>query len=184
MGGKAIIRLGDPTSHNGTVLEGFPDNICMGKPMAGVGHKVHCPKCKGNFPIVEGARTFWMMGVNVAVEGMKTSCGAILIATQQTDTIEVGSGPSRSSNAPSLAENAAAAVAGALTPTSVRSTPNASTYDEQFQLLGSGGKPLANVAYKLVAANGTTVEGFTDADGKTQRIKTNAAEQLQIFLRG
>lgn len=86
MGEKAIIRQGDKTSHNGTVLEGFPDNICMGKPIAGVGHKVSCPKCRGTHTIVEGETSFIAMGKNVAVEGMKTSCGAVLIASQQTDT--------------------------------------------------------------------------------------------------
>lgn len=45
---KAIIRKGDPTSHNGVVLDGLINNICMGKPIAGVGHKVHCPQCKGD----------------------------------------------------------------------------------------------------------------------------------------
>jgi hypothetical protein len=32
------------------------------------------------------------MGRNIAVEGMKTSCGAVLIASQQTDTVEAGGG--------------------------------------------------------------------------------------------
>ncbi|WP_229214671.1 PAAR domain-containing protein [Duganella sp. HH101] len=87
MGGKAIIRLGDKTSHNGTVLEGHQDVIVMGKPAAGVGHKVSCPKCPGTHTIVEGAVTHTIMGISTAVEGMKTSCGATLVASQQTDTI-------------------------------------------------------------------------------------------------
>lgn len=87
MGGKAIIRLGDKTSHHGTVLEGHQDVIVMGKPVAGVGHKVSCPKCRGTQTIVEGAVTHTIMGISTAVEGMKTSCGAVLIASQQTDTI-------------------------------------------------------------------------------------------------
>ena len=90
MGEKAIIRKGDKTSHHGTVVEGYPDNICMGQPIAAVGHKVSCPKCPGTHTIVEGARSFFAMGKNVAVEGMKTSCGAVLIASQQTDTADAG----------------------------------------------------------------------------------------------
>ncbi|MDO8039950.1 PAAR domain-containing protein [Janthinobacterium sp. SUN137] len=39
-----IIRQGDTTSHGGTVLEGSPLDLCMGKPISYLGHKVHCPK--------------------------------------------------------------------------------------------------------------------------------------------
>lgn len=45
-----IIRKGDPTSHNGVVLEGSLLDICMGQPIAYIGHKVHCPQCKGTYP--------------------------------------------------------------------------------------------------------------------------------------
>jgi uncharacterized Zn-binding protein involved in type VI secretion len=85
-----IIRLGDSTSHGGTVLEGSPFDICMGKPIAFVGHKVQCPKCKGVFPIVEGAPTTSFYGKGVALGGMHTACGAVLIASQFTDVVESG----------------------------------------------------------------------------------------------
>lgn len=89
-----IIRQGDPTSHGGTVLEGSPMDICHGKPIAYVGHKVKCPKCKGVFPIVEGVLTTTFYGKGVAIAGMKTACGASLIATQFTDIVEYSSGAS------------------------------------------------------------------------------------------
>jgi len=82
-----IIRKGDTTSHNGTVLEGSMQDICHGKPVAYIGHKVHCPKCKGDYPIVEGAVTTTLYGKGVALAGMKTSCGATLIPSQFTDTV-------------------------------------------------------------------------------------------------
>jgi uncharacterized Zn-binding protein involved in type VI secretion len=91
VGEKAIIRMGDKTSHGGTVLEGHQFLIVHGKPVAGVGHHVSCPKCSGSLVIVEGVVTATMMGINIAVEGMKTSCGATLIASQTTDTVSVGS---------------------------------------------------------------------------------------------
>lgn len=179
MGEKAIIRLGDKTSHNGTVLEGYQDNICMGKPIAGVGHKVSCPKCPGTHTIVEGARSFFVLGVNVAVEGMKTSCGAVLVASQQTDTAEVGGGGGGAGAANAAAAEAAAPAIAAAAAAALA----ASKFDEQFQLVDKRGKPLANAAYKIVSASGITVEGVTDAEGKTQRVKTAAEEQLQIFLK-
>ena len=52
-----IIRQGDRTSHGGTVLEGSLTDICMGRPIAYIGHKVSCPLCNGTYPIVEGVLT-------------------------------------------------------------------------------------------------------------------------------
>jgi len=83
-----IIRQGDPTSHHGKVLEGSPADICHGKPVAYIGHKVSCPKCPGTHTIVEGVVSTALYGKGVAVAGMKTSCGAVLIATQFTDVVE------------------------------------------------------------------------------------------------
>ncbi|HBN9879252.1 TPA: PAAR domain-containing protein [Pseudomonas aeruginosa] len=76
-----IIRKGDKTDHGGTVLEGFAQTNLNGQPMAGVGHQVSCPKCKGVFPIAEGSGTLKVDGVPVALHGMKTACGASLIAS-------------------------------------------------------------------------------------------------------
>lgn len=86
-----IIRSGDSTSHGGRVLEGSQTEICHGKPIACLGHKVWCPKCKGSYPIVEGVQTTTIFGKGVAVAGMKTACGATLIPSQFTDVITPGS---------------------------------------------------------------------------------------------
>ena len=85
-----IIRMGDKTSHGGTVLEGSLHDICMGKPIAYVGHKTHCPKCKGTFPIIEGVLTTTFYGKGVAVAGMRTACGAVLIAPRNLPTRSSG----------------------------------------------------------------------------------------------
>lgn len=62
-----IIRQGDPTNHGGKVLEGSMVDICHGKPIAYIGHKVSCPQCKGTYPIVEGVMTTTFYGKGVAV---------------------------------------------------------------------------------------------------------------------
>lgn len=92
-----IIRQGDPTDHGGKVLEGSMVDICHGKPISYIGHKVSCPQCKGTYPIVEGVMTTTFYGKGVAVAGMKTACGATLVATQFSDVIEMGGGPASSS---------------------------------------------------------------------------------------
>jgi uncharacterized Zn-binding protein involved in type VI secretion len=106
-----IIRKGDRTDHDGTVLEGSETDICHGKPIAFIGHKVYCPKCKGNFPIVEGVVTTTIYGKGVAVAGMKTSCGAKLIPTQFTDVVEAAGGDGGGTQGASAARAAPAAAA-------------------------------------------------------------------------
>jgi uncharacterized Zn-binding protein involved in type VI secretion len=88
MAQKTIIRAGDRTSHGGTVLEGHPLVTSLGKPVAGVGHRVSCPRCGGEPVIAQGAAIVTMFGVHVAVEGMKTSCGALLLGSAQAQTAE------------------------------------------------------------------------------------------------
>jgi uncharacterized Zn-binding protein involved in type VI secretion len=176
-----IIRQGDSTSHGGKVLEGSLTDICMGKPIAYIGHKVSCPKCSGSHTIVEGVLTTTLFGKGVAVAGMKTSCGATLVAGQFTDTVEWSSG---ASGAGGSAAKAAAAAALAVTAAAAAAAAASHKFDEQIQLVDGAGKPLANTHYKIVASGGATFEGTTGADGKTQRVTTSAEETLNIYLKG
>jgi hypothetical protein len=64
----------------------------MAKPVIRKGDRVTCPKCGGNHVIVEGTADVGS-DRKTAVEDMKTSCGAVLIASQQFYTL--GDSPSR-----------------------------------------------------------------------------------------
>ena len=77
---RAVICKGDPTSHGGEVLEGNPRATANGHPIALKGHMTRCPQCQGDFPIVDGLGFHSFAGIGTAVEGMKTACGAVLIA--------------------------------------------------------------------------------------------------------
>lgn len=93
MSERAIIRKGDRTSHGGTVAEGIPTSMLLGREIALVGHKVICPKCKGIFPILaDPGRNHSFMGNDTAVEGMRTACGAVLIASQMVARIGLAQG--------------------------------------------------------------------------------------------
>ncbi|WP_374424309.1 PAAR domain-containing protein [Chromobacterium sp.] len=92
MAARAIIRIGDTTSHGGTVLEAFPNFNIFGKNGCGIGHRGYCPQCKTDFVIVAGAKNHTFMGKNVALEGMLTSCGAVLIASQRQATVDTEPG--------------------------------------------------------------------------------------------
>ena len=86
--GKAVICKGDKTSHGGVVIQGLASATIEGRQIACIGHKTVCPQCKGSFPIIEGAGNHSFMGLGTAVDGMKTACGASLIASQTKVTVE------------------------------------------------------------------------------------------------
>lgn len=192
-----IIRLGDKTSHGGDVIEGSHTDICMGKPIAYVGHKTYCPKCRGNFPIVEGVMTTTFYGKGVAIAGMKTSCGATLIASQFTDTVQIGGGGGVApSSAQALASpiannspNGAAATKGkGAGPASTFANDGSTSegadvvFDEQYLLQDEDGNVLVNMPYTVKLPSGELVHGTTDDEGRTKRYATEQAEELEIYV--
>jgi uncharacterized Zn-binding protein involved in type VI secretion len=186
MGEKAIIRQGDSTSHGGTVSEGHMFLIVHGKAVAGVGHKVPCPKCHGTPVIVEGTMNASMMGVSIAVDGMKTSCGATLIASQQTDTIEVGSGAATAAataaSKPGVEQAATGLAAAIVTASNARaSKPKGHAYDEQIRVLDEDGNPIANMPYHIRDEAGNVYKGLTDASGCCERVHTVSPQSLRIL---
>lgn len=170
MAARAIVRLGDPTSHGGEVLEAFQNISIYGKPAAGVGHKGYCPKCKREFVIIGGAAIATYLGKNVAVEGMYTSCDATLIATQGQATIDIAPG----------SEN--------LNSSFIQNNPYISAlttlFNEKFQLVDDEtGHPLINVEYAVIRASGEIEHGRTDERGYTHLLSSTAeAEDVQIFV--
>ena len=153
MTSRAIIREGDPTSHGGTVLEGFPSLAFYGKRAAGIGHRGYCPQCKQDFLIIEGASNRRHMGRGIAVEGMRTSCGATLIATQQQAKIQVAFGDSAGA-APGSGADAHA--------------PSYDVLDLEYYFVavhedGSA----ANLTYRIDSGVDKLHEGIVGPDGRT-----------------
>ncbi|MDR3479377.1 MAG: PAAR domain-containing protein [Burkholderiaceae bacterium] len=76
------VRLGDSTSHGGSVTSAASQSIAMGKPLALVGDSCSCPiPGHSNCTIVEGDPNWTIDGKAVALHGHKVSCGATLIAS-------------------------------------------------------------------------------------------------------
>lgn len=181
-----IIRLGDSTTHGGIVLEGSPVDICMGKPIAFVGHKVQCPKCKGTFPIVEGAPVTTFYGKGVALAGMHTACGAVLIPSQFTDTVEYGGGQAPADSA-STTEDSRVADLGK--SRSVDGLPNLAgnghkQFDDKFILLDAAtGKPIVCTEYAIRRETGDIEHGISDEKGQTHLLSATAsAEVIEIYI--
>ena len=84
----ALIRLGDKTSHHGSVVEASQLSDSGGIGIARVGDKVDCPR-HSNVTIASGDPTMLVDGRPVARDGDKTSCGATLIASQQASVDQV-----------------------------------------------------------------------------------------------
>lgn len=83
VGGKAQIVVGDTTSHGGRVMSGSPSSTWSRAriPIARKGDKVTCPQCEPHiFEIAEGSPDSQDFGAPIALEGHKTTCGAVLIA--------------------------------------------------------------------------------------------------------
>lgn len=79
---KKVIRLGDPTSHGGSVVSAAPNFSMMGIQVARMGDSCTCPKPgHSNCQIAEGDPNWIIDGHPVALEGHLTTCGAALIST-------------------------------------------------------------------------------------------------------
>lgn len=79
-----VIRLGDPTSHGGKVVQISATNYTVeGIAVARVGDLCSCPmKGHDGCTVAEGNPNHTVEGIPVAYEGHKTTCGAALIAAQ------------------------------------------------------------------------------------------------------
>lgn len=150
---RAVICKGDPTSHGGEVLEGNPRATANGHPIALKGHMTRCPQCQGDFPIVDGLGFHSFAGIGTAVEGMKTACGAVLIAKAAKGFMMIDD---RSEAEASAVASAAQAVG-----------PNAGSFRAVDR---NTGKPVPDMSYRIELPDGSVLRGVTDADGYTERV--------------
>lgn len=165
-----IIRLGDKTSHDGIVVEGSLTDVCMGKPIAYIGHQTYCPKCKGNYPIVEGVLTTTFYGKGVAVAGMKTACGAVLLASQFTDVVDWVSDFNYSLTTKKTADIATARAKQAspsCNPVQDGSEDEEIEIEHFYSLVDEDGKPVDGYRYDLRMADILHTKATAYTDGET-----------------
>jgi hypothetical protein len=144
------------------------------------------PKMQKHLPIVEGALTTTFYGKGVALAGMKTACGAVLIASQFTDIVEYGGGAAAaggSNRKPSTVATSNAMRQG-VDDVSARSETGTFQYDDRFVLVDeSSGKPLAHTEYAIRRASGAVEHGTTDVEGHTHLLSaTLDAEVIDIYV--
>lgn len=164
------IRIGDKTTADGTVIDGSSTEIAYDRGLAFEGDKVLCPTCKSVGQIVcDGPRLSWTGpdGRQAAVSDDICLCRCNprprLIPSQTTMWMEVDGSPGMGTSPSSYLSHL--------------------PHDEQFLLRDSAsGEPLANARYQVKTASGNVISGVTDGSGRTQRVRTDAAEQLVFHL--
>ncbi|WP_434032037.1 PAAR domain-containing protein [[Pseudomonas] boreopolis] len=169
---RPFILVGDRLDHGGSVVSGSGATDVAGKQVARVGDRVVCSK-HGQTSIVSGDGSLLIDGSPVARHGDKTACGGTLISSQMVATVDSGGGGGAGGGGSSKAAAAAASVAAA-----AAAAIQQASYDQAIRFVGPGGHALANVGYTLHLANGETHQGVTDENGMTQRVQTEAEQQI------
>ncbi|MDO8039951.1 hypothetical protein [Janthinobacterium sp. SUN137] len=113
---------------------------------------------------------------------MKTSCGAVLIASQFSDTVEWSTGAGRvaeRSASVAIAGAAAQLAPGALPENARATTLDASeSYDEQPQLNADG---IDGVPYFVEIKDGRHLSGRATMEGILPRVETYNEEEYTVY---
>ena len=180
---RALIRVGDSTSHGGSVTEA---SMTMrsedGRGFARVGDKVSCPiKGHGTNAIATGDPTFILDGRPVAREGDTTACGATLIASQHVTTVSNESDQAMPRQGTANNGIVASHVASNQQPWS-NDEDQSDTFDRLFQVIDQDGVPVSGITVTLATPDGQTAKVQTDAEGTTPPVSGNNGEQAGLVL--
>ena len=162
---KPAIVVGNMTSHGGVIQEGESRWLVDGKAahLAGMSH--YCPKCKVISKAIPDPHSLNIFGKLLIVAGNKSTCGSEYLPQQNLVIVDVTSAKS-----PSLLTN------------SSNFLPSQSYFDEQFILKTDEGELLANTPYTIKMTDGSLKQGVSDSEGKTERIQTEKAETLELYI--
>ena len=167
----AYITVGATTTHGGKVISGSPHTTHNGIPISRKGDKVICKKCKKVTTILTGDASFIVDGAPIARAGDVTSCGAKLIAVQQSfceSDFEV-MGVEEAEQIKREAQNYANKVM--------------SRYNTAFQFVADDDTSYANFNYTATnKQSGQTYQGVTDADGWTERFYSDNDDEIEVKL--
>ena len=166
---KNAAKLGDiGTDHDGfhptKIISGSPDVFIDGMPAARVGDPLE-QHDKPNHPphprtISSGSTTVFVNGKPIAITGGSIDCGGVVIGA---GTVFVGD---------QVPEPVAMKPIIPLVP----------VFDEMLKLVDEEGNSLANTPYFIELPNGQTMQGVTDKNGCTPRIKTDKEDVLQTYF--
>lgn len=164
---NAFITLGAKTDHGGIVVEVDNSFIIDGKAIHLEGMKHFCPKCKVMASAISLGKGCVVVGTRTAImAGDKTTCGATFFPNQSLAVRESGKD-----------------ISGSNTKNSAFTNNNfAKVFDEQIVAIDHEGNFIPDTAYYIKSKDGQIFKGYTDYEGKTPRIITNTANDLEIWL--
>lgn len=173
----AYITVGATTSHGGKVITGSPHSTHNGIPISRRGDKVICKKCKKLTTILTGDSSFIVDGAPIARAGDVTSCGATLIAVQQSfcesDFEVMGVEQPAPLQFPKSDPEALFAA--------INKTPD--KYKKQILFEDEYGNPYSNAPYvAFFPRTQALTEGRTDQQGYTEEFVTDEAEDIIVHL--
>lgn len=174
---RYFIRIGDKTTAGGTVTQGANFFRHNGKAVAYEGAEVYCDACAsaGRIANVQPFRPMLLRGKQVALENDICICKCDppprLIASQSTGSMSF-----------KLHELAQYGLHVDGDPFATLIEP--SSFDDRFKLFDEAtGKPLANMEYVILRANGDIEHGVTDRSGHTHLLSSTAnSEIVHIYV--
>ncbi|MCG7404619.1 MULTISPECIES: PAAR domain-containing protein [Caballeronia] len=171
--------VGDKLSNNGEICDyKGPFFTLSGHQAALINGAAYCPVCKTTGYIAKegGPRRMTLGASEIALENDVVICDC-------PDHPRIFARLAGEAWYEDLVESLGAIRHCATGSDNIAAAPLASVFDEAYVLRSKmNGKPLSNVAYRLIGESGTLIEGVTDAAGRTQRIRTNAAERVTVAV--
>lgn len=169
-----FIVLGDRTSHDGTVIACSTNRYINGVRVARLGDLVICPRCKRATKIITSRFPQCKDdGIPATFDMDVTDCGA-QIYSRHNGYAGYGDDADPGANATKTRPNAR---------TNPPPSDDAPSVQEHFVLRHSDtDKPLADMAYTLDIADGRTIEGDTDEQGRTNVVWTHAPDDMTVSL--
>ena len=171
-----FIVIGDRTSHGGLVMSGDITFRIDGQPVARVGDKVFCPRCKVMTTIATSRfPSIFDLGQTMAYDQDSTSCGALLYSRHNNHAGWDDGGPE------GAADSATASAPISMLPGEQQKN-EALRFREHFILHDDEGNVSANVPYSVTTGEGNTFEGETDAEGRTDVIWTASPDPIDFTV--
>lgn len=182
MAGGRVIRVGDMTTHGGTVIEGDPTMILNGRAVARVGDLVACPTCRGIYPIIEGNPGLTSNGKPIAYEGCRTACGAQLLLKENATFIH------------NIPAGGTVSVPHETSGTLVEQQPhrqrmqgeeelNPNSYSGRFKVIDrSSGRPYVMKPVEVTCSDGQIMQCITDEQGYTPIISSERPTTISIKI--
>jgi hypothetical protein len=124
--------------------------------------------------IIEGDPTMIVDGEAVALDGHKTSCGAVLISSQRATTKEYGS--SAATNANSFASF--------FSPYVAEEDDVRMKFNDKYQLFDEiTNQPMADTEYAVICESGDVEHGTSDTNGHTHLLSSIInSEPVKIYI--